>query len=245
MRFSLIDVLIILILFSGAYKGYYRGMVGSVFGLIKTILALIIANKYSKPIVGFLDERFGIIEKLYNLLHGKMPLALEGMTMPVVGNGSDMISIFINSMMLPEWIKEKLNIFALGSTELAKGLGISNMGDLLTYLIVVTLIKIIVFLLLWSFISSIISSISLMFTRKLDKLFLGKLNRIIGLVVGLALNSLIILVLVGMLTAYTAIIPDIGDNILAKIAGSINKSFLVPYYQAGFKLLFSKFISFI
>lgn len=192
MTFSLIDVLILLILLSGARKGYRRGMVGGFFRIIRIIIALLLAVKYTKPIVGFLEDNLGVTTNLAALL---------------------------------------------------QRLGISTSIDLAAEFLALIIIQLIVFLILGSLVGSIINWIMHKLIRGLDRIYLGKINRIIGLVISLIFRSFLILVLVGFLTAYSAVIPDIGIGFAAKLSGSINNSFFMPYFRAGFMLLFSNLIS--
>lgn len=246
MSLNVIDFGILIILAIGACKGYFKGLIGSCVGLVGGILALILANAYYKEFVGLLNEYLGVLDKFYNFMLDKMPLFIQNLTMPIDENGLYMFKTLVDKLMIPEWVKTQILTLANSLANTTEAIGISNVGEMMTYIICLMIINLLAFLLLWFLISKGVNLIASFLTNSMDSvIILGKVNRLSGLLVGALLYSLIIAVFVGMSTMVIDILPHFEDSKITVMADLSDKSMLVPYFKQGYKLLLSKFISFI
>ncbi|MDK2822762.1 MAG: hypothetical protein PWQ67_2040 [Clostridia bacterium] len=245
MNFNFIDFAIIILLILGAFNGYRQGFIGSLVGFLGSIVALLLSIKFYKPFAGLLNEKFGILSSIHGFLSEHLPLPVEVSTAPINQTGLNILIMKVNSMTLPEFIKQQVIEQAQNLAHTAGQFGIANAGELLTYIVAITLLNGLALLLLWFLIDKILFIVAKILSRSLDNTFLGGVNRIAGLVMGIAINALGLIVFVGILTLFLEVTGQARSSMLVALAKTANQSVLVPYFKQGYNIILSKVISFI
>ena len=245
MEYNLVDVLIVLVITLSALKGYRNGLVGSVVNFFGSILALIFSIKFYKSVVQALEAKFEIVTLFAGFLEDKVSLPMEVGTLPVGANGIFLLKASIEQMALPSIVKEQMVIKIQDLMQVASQLGISTTGGLLTYLIALTLINGLVFILLWFLGQQMISLIAKFFSSAFDHTFIGLINHVAGFLIGAALSILGLMITIGLANLLLEITQGIQFAPILAIADKINQSRLVPYLQLGYDMILAKIITFI
>ncbi|GEM_PF-5047901 len=101
-----LDILIIIIIGLGAFKGFVRGLIGSFFGLAAFIASWGLAAFYTSDVVQFLKENTNWSEKIVDKVEGIVPMP-QG-----IGEASwdslDVVGDSIWQLPLPQAFKESL-----------------------------------------------------------------------------------------------------------------------------------------
>lgn len=243
MNFNLVDIGIILLLFLGALNGYRKGFIGSLVGFMGSIAALFLSIKFYKAFAVFLNEKFGLLASIHGFISKNIPFPLEISTAPINEWGLTTLALKINSMVLPEFIKKQIIEQIYSYSQIADQLGISGAGELLTYIVSITLLNGLALVLLWFIIDKALVITAHIFSRSLDNTFLGGINRIGGLLMGSALNILALMVFFGIFTIFLEVTSQGQTSILVTIAKTVNQSVLVPYFKEGYSVVLSKVVS--
>ncbi|MFZ5945012.1 MAG: CvpA family protein [Bacillota bacterium] len=243
MDFNFIDFAIIILLMLGALNGFRQGFIGSLVGFLGSIAALLISIKYYKPFAGLLNEKFGILSGIHGFLTEHLPLPLDVSAFPVNNIGLSVLEMKIETMVLPEFIKKQVIEHAANFAGTSELLGLSNIGELLTYLVAVTLLNGLALLLLWVILNNVFLICAKVFSKSLDNTFLGSINRLGGLFVGTVLNALGLVVFIGIFTLFLQVTEHADSSMLVAVAKTVNQSTLVPFFQEGYKIILGKIIS--
>jgi len=245
MNFNFIDFAIIILLALGALNGFRNGFIGSLVGFVGSIAALLLSIKFYRPFAVLLNEKFGILSVVHGFLSKNLPLPLEVSSAPISQSGIDVLAMNISKMALPEFIKIQVIEQAQSLSLTAGQLGLTTVGEMLTFIVATTLLNGLALLLLWFIVDKILSLVAKILSRSLDNTFLGGINRFAGLLVGAALNALGLMVVIGILTLFLEVTSQAQTSILVAIAKTVNQSVLVPYFKQGYEVILSKVISFI
>lgn len=245
MGFNLIDFAIVILLIIGAINGYRKGFIASLVGFLGSIVALFLSIKFYRPFAGVLNEKFSILAGIHGFLAKHLPLPLEVSTAPVNQRGIEVLAVSINKMMLPEFIKDQVIEQAHNLAQTVGQLGLSTIGDLLTFIIATTLLNGLALLILWFLIDKSILLMAKILSKSLDNTFLGGINRFGGLLVNTALNVIAMMVIIGIFTFFLEVTSQANSSMLVAIAKTVNQSVLVPYFKQGYVVILSKVISFI
>ncbi|MFZ7102957.1 MAG: CvpA family protein [Peptococcaceae bacterium] len=245
MIFNFVDFAIIILLLLGALNGYRKGFIGSLVGFIGSIAALLLSVKFYKPFAGLLNEKFGILSGIHGFLTNNIPLPVEVSTVPINEWGLEALMLKVNSMFLPDFIKNQIIEQIRSYAQIAGQLGLTNAGELLTYIVAITLLNGLALILLWFIIDKAFIIIAGIFSKSLDKTFLGGVNRVGGLVVGISLNILGLMVFFGVFSLFLEVTSQAQSSMLVAIAKTVNQSALVPYFKEGYSIVLSKVINLI
>jgi len=245
MGFNFIDYAIIILLLLGALNGFRKGFIGSIVGFLGSIAALLLSVKFYKSFAGLLNEKYGILSSIYGFLAEHMPLPLEVSTAPLNATGINLLILKLNSMTLPEFIKTQVANQAQDLFQSASQLGLSTIGEVLTYIVATTLLNGLAFIILCFLLTNLLHLVARILSKSLDNTFLGGINRFGGLVVGAGLNGLGLMVFIGIFTLFLEVAGQADSSMLVAIGNTANQSVLVPYFKQGYGILLSKAISLI
>ncbi|MGI6227776.1 MAG: CvpA family protein [Peptococcales bacterium] len=245
MNFNFIDFIIIILLFCGGFYGYRKGFIGSIVGFIGSILALVLAVKFYKPFADFLNSKFGLLQGIHGFLVEHLPLPVEVSTAPLSKSGFHLLAYKVYSMALPDFIKEQIVNEAEKLILSANQLGLTTIGEVLIYIIAMTLLNGLALILLWVLLTNLLRILAKILSKTLDNTFLGSINRFGGLIVGTALNILGLTIFLGMFTLFLEVVGQANASVLVAVGKTVNQSVLVPYFIQGYQLLLSKLISLI
>jgi len=245
LNFNFIDFAIIILLMLGGVNGYGKGFIGSIVGFLGSILALVLAVRFYKPFAGLLNAKFGILSGIHSFLTEHLPLPLEVSTAPLNAAGINLLMIKVNSMVLPQFIKEKIISEAQEIIYGASQLRLTTIGEVLTFIVAITLLNGLALIILWFLLTNLLHLAARLLSKSLDNTFLGGINRLGGFMVGIALNALGLMVFFGIFTLFLEVTDQAGSSMLAAIGKTVNQSYLVPYFKEGYGVLLSKVISLI
>ncbi|KJS20034.1 MAG: hypothetical protein VR72_16475 [Clostridiaceae bacterium BRH_c20a] len=245
MGFNFIDFAIIILMLLGALNGFRQGFIGSIVGFLGSIVALLLSVKFYKTFAGLLDGKFGILSGIYGFLAEHMPLPLEVSTAPLNTTGINLLILKLNSMNLPEFFKGQVTNQAHELLQSASQLGLSTIGEVLTYIVATTLLNGFALIFLWFILTNLLHLVARILSKSLDNTFLGGINRFGGLVVGAGLNALGLMVFIGIFTLFLEVVGQADASMLVAIGKTVNQSVLVPYFKLGYGIILSKVISLI
>lgn len=245
MKLNFIDFAIIILFGLAAIKGYRKGFIGSLIGFLGGIIALVLSIQLYIPFAGLLNAKFGILSSIHSFLTQHLPLPLEVSAVPINARGTNILLEKIQGMALPQFIKiqviEQAQEIMLSSAQL----GLNTIGEVLIFLVARTLLNGLALIILWVVLTNLLHWVAVILSKSLDSTFLGGVNRLGGLVVGIALNSLALMVFFGIFTLFLEVINQADSSMLVAIGKNVNQSVLVPYLLEGYKLVLGKVISFI
>lgn len=244
-QYNFVDILIVLIIALSALKGYRNGLLGSVVNFFGSIMALIFSIKFYKTVVQALEDNFNLVSYFSAFLGDKIPLPIEVGTLPVGANGISLLKASIEQMSLPSIIKEQMIMKIQELVQFAHQLGITTTGELLTYLIALTIINGIALILLWYLTQRVILIITRLFSSTLDHTLIGTVNHFAGFFIGATLSILGLMITLGLANLLLEITQGIESVTILNIADRINQSKLVPYLQLGYDMILAKIITFI
>lgn len=242
-NFNFIDFTLIILLALGALNGYRKGFIGSIVGLLGSIIALFLSIKFYRPMADLLNSKFAILEGTHSFLVKHLPFPLEVSTAPLNAIGLDLLILKVKSMALPEFIQEQIIQEGQKIVSSALDLGITTIGEVLTYIVATTLLNGLALVILWFILTNLIYLAARVLGKSLDNTFLGSINRLAGLFLGLVLNALGLMVFFGIFTLFLEITDQANSSMLVTIGKTVNQSVLVPYFKEGSTFLLSKLIS--
>lgn len=227
---NIFDILIIIILIWGSYKGFRRGLLKSLGGILSWIIGLFVALNYNDSLANYMDKQFSFVNTFGQVIKEIMPL--PSFSFEANNISLAIISVGIEEMALPDFIKKNLmdnisQILQSGEAIPATlpeiiGLGIASMilkglAFVVLFLITGALIKIGI-----NFISNI-----------LGVTLLGPINKLAGMVLGLFVNIIVLAVLIGVLSPIIIVSASQGSN----MAGIIQSSKLFTYFLEIFAII--------
>ncbi|MDH7577368.1 MAG: CvpA family protein [Bacillota bacterium] len=221
---NLLDAVVLLLLAAGAWGGYRRGLISTAGGLFGFFGGIWLAGLYYLPFAGFLGERLGMEKILTRIL---IPFCAG------VPGGGFTAAIPVGSAgpagALPTGFPPALWEPWLG---LKSGIG----GSALAQLLAGAIVKLIAFFLIWAVFGYLVGLLAAFITRVAHLFFLGGINRLAGLGLGLVTRALGLVVVIGMLNpivlSFALGLPAAGGWGEA-FANSWRNSLLVPYFTQG------------
>lgn len=213
---NLLDWAIVLLLAWGAWDGYRRGLISKAGSLIGFFGGIWLAAAYYLPLAAFLGKRLGLERLLTALLLPLCAGTSSGGALPAIPGGG------AAGFPSPLWAP----LLAMES-----GMSAYTRAHLLAGAVV----KAVAFFLIWGCVAYAVEVVAAALTPVAQFLFLGGLNRLAGLSLGLLERALVLLVAVGMLTplvlsfAASASGPGFADG----IRKAWETSLLVPYLLRG------------
>ena len=223
MRVNLIDGIILLLLAAGAWQGYRRGLICTAGGLIGFFAGVWLAGRYYLPFARFLGERLGL-EKLLTAIFiplcAGIPAGGAGILPFMTGMGPGAVDP--SGFPPPLWEP----VIALQS-----GLSAATRAHLLAGAVT----KLIAFFIIWGCVTYLTGLAAAVLTRVAHLFFLGGLNRLGGVGLGLVERTLAVTVAVGMLTplVFSFALNASGSGVAAGIAKAWRTSLLIPYFTKG------------
>ncbi len=207
MRFNALDYLIIINLVVSLLIGYQKGLIRSLGGVVSTLFGLGVAFLLRNPAADYLQEHFGVVTDLTAWLEKRM-LSSAG-----VSEQPRMIAS------LPI-VNEGLAAIHRQITEF-------------TYLLVAALC----FLALYIISSHLLKFICAILDRILNRGIMGRVNRLGGLVIIFAQNTIIMAVLAGVLISPLELGAKIGLSSVSLAEYYIGGSALFPYLLKIFDIM--------
>lgn len=230
-----VDLVLIIILALGAFKGYRRGFIYTLGGLFGWIVSLVIAMMYSSNLKIFFDEKLMLSNKLGEWLGEHLPLPDFAQS---AGSSVSEVQQSINNMPLPGFMKESLTeqVIILNAT----GDGSASLAQVVGYGLADIIVKGIAFLILFFIVSFIIKLLIMLFSRGVNATVFGGVNRLGGLIMGTVINACIMAVVVGVL--YPLLTVGMPAN---PVGQEIETSFLTPILLNIFAVISSHVFGFI
>lgn len=223
MAVNLLDGIILLLLVAGAWQGYRRGLICTAGGLIGFFAGVWLAGRYYIPFARFLGERLGL-EKLLTAIFiplcAGIPAGVPGILPVMTGIGPGAVDPY--NFPPPLWEP----VIALQS-------GLS--GATRAHLLAGAVTKLIAFFIIWGCAAYLTGLAAAVLTRVAHLFFLGGLNRLGGVGLGLVERTLAVTVAVGMLTpvvlsfALNAPEPGFATGLMK----AWRTSLLIPYFTKG------------
>lgn len=245
MEFNFIDFGIMILVGFAAINGFRKGFIGSMVGFFGSIIALVLAIKLYRPFAGLLNAKFGILAIIHSFLANHLPLPQEVSAVPINGMGSDLLIYKISNMALPGFIKTQIIEQAQEIMLISAQLGLTTIGEVLIFIVAKTLLNGLALIILWVLLTNLLHLTGTILSKSLDNTLLGGINRLGGLIVGMALNCLGLMVFFGIFTLFLEVTSQANSSSLVKIGNTVNQSVLVPYFIKGYELLLSRVLSFI
>ncbi len=210
-----IDVLLILVFAFLVFRGWRRGFMKSVLSLGRLILSVVITIVFGKAFAGWLDAKF-INPPIYDAVFGK--LSEIGDEVIAEANGS----VDALAEKVPGFLRGHLDLESMDATDTVTGL-VSDWSrtasDAISGIISTVIGYILLFLLAF-----LVLTIVIFIVGKLAKLpLLNKIDKLLGLCVGLVSGALGVMFLAVILGAILSVIDmnDVVENsfILKLFAG--------------------------
>ncbi|MEW6624420.1 MAG: CvpA family protein [Bacillota bacterium] len=227
------DFLIIGLLAVGAYKGYKRGLIKSLGGLLGWVVSLVIALSYNQSFANYLDKQFNLVGIIGEGIIKVMPLPSfsferEKASLSLVAAG-------IEEMGLPGFLKGNLleNVEQIMAAESFAG---ANISELIAFGLAGMILKGLAFLVLFIAAGLIVKVVVNFLSGLLGLTLLGPVNRLAGLLLGLIMYGSLTAILFGLASPFIAV--SAAEN--GAIAGVIHSSFLFSYLMEVFGFISSQ-----
>lgn len=245
MEYKLIDILIILLVVFGALQGYRVGFFGSIAKFFGSLFAFLFSFKFYKLVVQALEANFKLVSSLSEFLGEKINLPLEVGSLPINADSIYFLRISISQIPLPASIKDLMIYKVQELMRLAGQLGLATTGELLTYLIALTVINILIIILLWLLTRKAILVICEILTKSMGQGIFGPLNHFSGFLIGGLVSGLGLMITFGLLNMLLETIYSFNFPIITFLADYLRGSHIVAYLLQGYDLLLTKIMSFI
>jgi uncharacterized membrane protein required for colicin V production len=218
---NILDLLILILLVLGAVQGFRRGLISTAGGLVGFLGGLTLAGRYYVPFSNILGEKLGLRALFARIL---LPL-LAGLPTAGKGNLWPWISAVTTSSS-----GQPQTGFPPSLWEPLLGLKAGLSGASRDLLLADALVKVIAFALIFGAVGLAVGYCAALISKLLPLLFLGGINRLGGLVLGLLVSILDLVVVIGLLTpvviSFAVSIPVYGGDLLAAWHNAV----LVPYF---------------
>ena len=219
---TLVDAVILAFVLVGALRGYRRGIMMALVGLVSYLAAAVIASVYSPSLVTWINGRAEVTRAVSDLLKEK--LVFSG----TVSQETDSLQA-LGSLSLPDFFNRDIGAYLrdiLAQTPANSGGVVDTICSQLATLLVSGLAFAAVF---------IISVVAIrlltgIFSRWLHGTVLGVLNRFGGMLLGAAVNVFLVGVVIGITVPWMAVGAGSGEGVLRGISEAVSHSTLVPYF---------------
>lgn len=198
-----LDIVIIAIIAYSALRGYMKGLILSVVGLISLLLALLVANKYYLALTDYLIVCWQLDRKIAELFK---PAASPPLYDQSAGESSALLT----------QILQKISIY-----------GQNTVGELLQLMLGQGILRILCFILLFFITDKLIKIIGVILHSFFDWGFLAPVNRLGGMVFGSLRGVLLVVVILAVIVPLQ--LPATlwgGETTLTK---AVNQSSLVHW----------------
>lgn len=215
---NLFDIILIILLLWGAYKGFRRGFIGSLGGILSWIISLTVALSYNRTFAEYLDKQYGLSVNLGQWIAKIMPL-------PNLSFKADTVNLAIASagvqeMALPDFLKKILLDHIEQILETTQAIPVS-LSEIIGMGLAGMFIKGLSFLILFILTGLLVKFIIHLLNNFFGLTFLGPINRLFGMFLGLIINGLIITLVLGILSPMIFTSGQGGSTVSAIIHSSL------------------------
>ncbi|WP_258360659.1 CvpA family protein [Moorella sulfitireducens] len=222
-----LDLLLLLLLAVGAWRGYRQGFVNLIAGWLSYLVAGLVAALYARPLAEAADQAWHITATWGNWLAPVLPLPRALLNQPLDKVAAGQVEVFFNTTPLPGMIK---NSFLAGLDRASGGTVGQALAGQLVFLILVFLTLVVLFY------GSLflLRRLARWGTAGINIAPAGPLNRFLGLALGLLGQGFWLSVLVGILrslltmpamTAAPGFVPLARQFYSSGVAGWLGDSF--------------------
>ncbi|MCG0238435.1 MAG: CvpA family protein [Firmicutes bacterium] len=216
-----LDWLIAGLLVLGGVQGFRRGLVGMVAGLAGYMAGLFVAGRYAGAVLQWADGRFGLVDRVADLLHRRirLPGGMDGM--PLAAVPPDLLRTAVEALPLPtvyhRSLLARLQEMAAAQTQV-------TLGEAVVALLAQGILKAMAFAVVLSVVTWAVAWGVQRISDLADRLpVVGTANRGLGALVGL-LEVLLVLTLAAALLT-----PILSLPVFRSLTQGIAGSRLVPW----------------
>jgi len=234
---NLIDLLLLVFLLLGLFKGYRKGLLNSLVGLFSSIIGLIVALSTHVYFLSWLDGKYQLTAKLSqyfakHLIISDSMSQLEVSSLPFSDTGAAW-----QNLHLPEKLKTELTAFAESIGESMGQMGAANLGDILYLFLAEIVLKILLIIVIWFVVNKGLCLLSHFVTNLFADTFIASLNKLGGLCIGALIRVLILTIIIGLGSPILNVAQHAEPSFLSAVLKSISEAQLVPYFVSLFSLL--------
>ncbi|QGP92115.1 Colicin V production protein [Neomoorella glycerini] len=193
-----LDLLLLLLLALGAWRGYRLGFVNLVAGWISYLVAGLAAALYARPLAAALDQAWHLTSRWGNGLAPLLPLPRPVLSQPLGTAATRQLEILLNGTPLPGMIKQSL----LEGLEKVSG---GTVGQVLAGQLVFLGLELITLVVLFYGSLFLLRRLARWGTMGINMAPAGLVNRGLGLALGLLGQVFWLALLVGMLRSLLAL----------------------------------------
>lgn len=211
---NLVDIIIVIFIAWGAFKGFKRGFINTLGGLFGWIIALVLAVIFNANFKSFLDQQFGLTGKLGDWLGERFPLPAE---IDEASSSPEDIEQVVESLPMPGFMQDILSdkVISLSAEES----GPESLSVVFGHGIAEMLVIGLSFLALFFIISFIIKIMLTIVSKGVSITPLRGINRLGGFIIGAGVYSFILAVVIGVLYPFLAATDTfIGEQIKTSTA---------------------------
>lgn len=241
---NLIDLLLIISLLLGLIKGFRKGLLNSLVGLFSCLIGFFVALKSYFYLVKWLEVKFQLTVKLAQYFEKRLVLSetvsqLEIGTLPIAD-----VSTSIDGLPLPEMLRMQLFDFMQKIGEQISQNAEACLGDVLYLFLAEFVLKILVIILIWFVVDKGLMFFSRFLTKLTENTFIGALNKVGGVCIGLLIRVLILTIVIGLISPLFSLVQHTEPSFLSAVLKTMGEARLVPYFTALFSLLTGEMLPF-
>ncbi|MDD4665217.1 MAG: CvpA family protein [Clostridia bacterium] len=242
---NLIDLLLIIFLFLGLLKGFKKGLLNSLVGLLSCLVGLFVAIKASPYVAVWLETKFQLTAKVAQYFEKRLALS-EAVSQLKIGSLplADVNALGDSLSSLPEQLRTQLLDFAQKIGEQMGQAAEANLGDVLYLFLAEIVVKIVVIILIWFIIDKGLCFCACFLTKLTENTFLGFLNKCGGVCIGLLIRVLTLTIVIGLSSPLFNLARHTEPSFLSTVLQTISEAQLVPYFTALFSLLTGRLLFF-
>lgn len=225
------DYLIIALLVLGFYNGYKRGLFGSLLGLAANLAGIAAAYHYYPHLARWADSRWDLTAELSRYLYDHLGLSkvsffqfkLEELPLASIGAYIDQANIppILKTNLLEYWQSINSRIIIPWQQQA---------GSFLPQYLATFILNLLAFLLIWIVVAKLISLLGRLFTMALESTALGRLDRLAGGTVGLALTGLLVTVLIGLVNPLLGFAGVLRLPFLGTLGNALGTARMYPFF---------------
>lgn len=217
----------------GAWNGYRKGLINTLGGMVGYIISLVLALMYSEAFAGYLDAKFHLVQKISGWVTGFIPVPATG-GVPAGPLTPQQVDGALEGIALPAFMKAQLAESLQDAAASGNG-ALENLAAAVGDRLASMLVEGLAFLILLFAVVFVARLLTRFITGQIHRTILGRLNRVGGLLCGLAINTLILAMLVGVIAPFFTVATSSGAG--SSFGEAINQSVLVPYLLQVFALV--------
>lgn len=239
---NIIDLLVIGFLLLGVYRGYAKGLFGSLAGLFANVLGIIAAAKTYPQVGNWLKDRFSLDTILEQYFHDHLVLPRAAAQLKLPSITLPDWSGFLERSSIPDALKPMLNYLQGLRTGIDTLSGI-NLGEIVQQYLASALVSILAFLLIWLLIANGIVLIAALYRKITKGTVLGGVDSLLGALTGGLAAALILTVLIGLLSPLLTVAEITESSFLTAVQKTAAEARSVPYFVQAFAFLTENFLS--